>query len=233
MNAPIEHIYADRQALTLGMVDAIEATLLAAIASRGAACIALSGGTTPIEVYKALSQRDLPWSQVQLTLTDERWVEVSDPASNEAMIRATLLQGPAAQARLTGFKTPAATPELAEAQVDAALATLAQPFDLVLLGMGEDAHTASLFPGGAGLDAAMDLAGRLRVRAVQPAGGGVARLSLTLPCLVSARRIALLITGDAKWAVYKKACEPGPLLVAPVRGVLHQTPRPTEVFWAA
>ena len=233
MTEPVEHVYTDRQALTLAMVDAIEATLLAAIATRGTACIALSGGTTPIEVYKALSQRDLPWSQVQLTLTDERWVDVSDPASSEAMIRATLLQGPAAQARLTGFKTPAATPEIAEAQVDAALATLAQPFDLVLLGMGDDAHTASLFPGGAGLDAAMDLAGTLRVRAVQPAGGGVARLSLTLPSLVSARRIALLITGQTKWAVYKKACEPGPALEAPVRGILHNTPRPTEVFWAA
>ena len=233
MTAPIEHIYADRKALTLGMADAIEATLLAAIAARGKACIALSGGTTPIEVYKALSQRDLPWPQVQLTLTDERWVDITDPASNEAMIRATLLHGPAAQARLTGFKTPAATPNQAEAQIDAALATLAQPFDLVLLGMGEDAHTASLFPGGVGLETALDKNNPLRVQGVQPKGGGVARLSLTLSSLVSARRIALLMTGEAKWAVYKKACAPGPLNEMPVRGILLGTPRPTEVFWAA
>ena len=232
MRAPIEHVSPDRTALEAGLVKAIEATLLAAIAARGVACIALSGGTTPIGVYKALSQRDLPWSQVQLTLTDERWVDAKDPASNEAMLRANLLQGPAAKARFTGFKTPADTPNQAEVQIDAALATLAQPFDLVLLGMGEDAHTASLFPGGEGLEAAMDLNGTSKVRAVQPAGGGVARLSLSLPALVSARRIALLITGPKKWTVYQEACQVGPVLAAPIRGVMHQAPVPTEVFWA-
>lgn len=232
MRAPIEHVYPDRTALETALVEAIEATLLAAVAARGVACIALSGGSTPIGIYKALGQRDLPWSQVQLTLTDERWVDAKDPASNEAMIRATLLQGPAAKARFTGFKTPAVTPKQAEAQIDAALDTLSQPFDLVLLGMGEDAHTASLFPGGEGLEAAMDLDGTSKVRAVQPTGGGVARLSLSLPALLSARRIALLITGPNKWAVYQKACQVGPALAAPIRGVLHHALVPPEVFWA-
>lgn len=232
MRAPIEHVYPDRAALEAGLIEAIEATLLAAIAARGVACIALSGGTTPISVYRALSQRDLPWSQVQLTLTDERWVDAKDPASNEAMIRANLLQGPAAKARFTGFKTPADTPKQAEAQINAALATLAQPFDLVLLGMGEDAHTASLFPGGEGLEAAMDPHGTSKVCAVQPVGGGAARLSLSLPALLSARRIALLITGANKWAVYQKACQAGAIVEAPIRGVLHHAPELTEVFWA-
>ncbi len=232
MRAPIEHVYPDRTALEAGLVEAIEATLLAAVAARGVACIALSGGPTPIPIYKALSQRDLPWSQVQLTLTDERWVEAKNPASNEAMIRATLLQGPAAKARFTGFKTPADTPNQAEAQIDAALATLSQPFDLVLLGMGDDAHTAALFPGGEGLEAAMDLAGIAKVRAIQPTGGQVACLSLSLPALLSARRIALLITGPNKWAVYQRACQAGPALEAPIRGVLHQALVPPELFWA-
>lgn len=232
MRAPIEHVYRDRAALEAALVESIEATLLAAIAARGVACIALSGGSTPIPIYKALSQRDLPWSQVQLTLTDERWVDAKDPASNEAMIRANLLQGPAAKARFTGFKTPADTPNQAEVQIDAALSTLSQPFDLVLLGMGDDAHTASLFPGGEGLEAAMDLSGTAKVRAVQPTGDGLARLSLSLPALLAARRISLFITGPNKWAVYQKACQPGPVLEAPIRGVLHHAAVPTEVFWA-
>jgi 6-phosphogluconolactonase len=232
MRAPIEHVYPDRATLEAALVGAIEAALLAAIAARGVACIALSGGSSPISVYKALSQRDLPWSQVQLTLTDERWVDAKDPASNEAMIRATLLQGPAAKARFTGFKTPTDTPRQAEAQIDAALATLAQPFDLVLLGLGEDGHTASLFPGSEGLETAMDPLGKASVRAVQPSGGGVARLSLSLPALLSARRIALLITGASEWAVYQKACEAGPVREAPIRGILHLATVPTEVFWA-
>ena len=232
MRAPIEHVYPDRSTLEAALVGAIEATILAAIAARGVACIALSGGSSPISVYQALGQRDLPWSQVQLTLTDERWVDAKDPASNEAMIRASLLQGPAAKARFTGFITPAVTPKQAEAQIDAALATLAQPFDLVLLGMGEDGHTASLFPGSEGLEAALDPSGTARVRAVQPSLGGVARLSLSPPVLLSARRIALLITGPNKWAVYQKACQAGPVREAPIRGILQLATVPTEVFWA-
>ncbi len=231
MPAPIEHLYPDQAALEAGLVEAIEATLLAAVAARGVACMALSGGSSPVSVYKALSKRNLPWSQVQLTLTDERWVDAKDPASNEAMIRANLLQGSAAKARFTGFKTPADTPKQAEAQIHAALSTLSQPFDLVLLGMGEDGHTASLFPGGEGLESALDQGGLSKVRAVQPAGDAVARLSLSLPSLLSARRIALLITGPKKWAVYQKACEAGPMVEAPIRGVLHCAPVPTEVFW--
>ena len=148
------------------------------------------------------------------------------------MVRRTLLKGPGALARFTSLKCNTQTPEAAEGQIDGALRALAQPFDLVLLGMGDDAHTASLFPGGAGLEAAMDLTGPLKARAVRPAIDGPARLSLSLPALLQSRQMILLLRGTSKWAVYQDALGDGPVLEAPVRGILHQNQVPVAVYWA-
>jgi len=230
-NRIVERRFTDMAALQSAAVEAIRSAILAGVAARGTASLALSGGTTPIPIYEALSHLDLPWSQVQLTLTDERWVPVDDPASNEAMVRRTLLKGPAALARFTSLKCNTQTPEAAEGQIDGALRALAQPFDLVLLGMGDDAHTASLFPGGAGLEAAMDLTGPLKARAVRPAIDGPARLSLSLPALLQSRQMILLLRGTSKWAVYQDALGDGPVLEAPVRGILHQNQVPVTVYW--
>jgi 6-phosphogluconolactonase len=230
-NRIVERRFTDMAALQSAAVEAIRSAILAGVAARGTASLALSGGTTPIPIYEALSHLDLPWSQVQLTLTDERWVPVDDPASNDAMVRRTLLKGPAALARFTSLKCNTQTPEAAEGQIDGALRALAQPFDLVLLGMGDDAHTASLFPGGAGLEAAMDLTGPLKARAVRPAIDGPARLSLSLPALLQSRQMILLLRGTSKWAVYQDALGDGPVLEAPVRGILHQNQVPVTVYW--
>jgi 6-phosphogluconolactonase len=230
-NRIVEHRFTDMAALQSAAVEAIRSAILAGVAARGTASLALSGGTTPIPIYEALSHLDLPWSQVQLTLTDERWVPVDDPASNEAMVRRTLLKGPAALARFTSLKCNTETPEAAEVQMDGALRTLAQPFDLVLLGMGDDAHTASLFPGGVGLKAAMDMTGSLKARAVHPTIAGPARLTLSLPALLQSRQMILLLKGASKWAVYQDALNDGPVLEAPVRGILHQNQVPVTVYW--
>lgn len=231
-NRIAEHRFATMDALQSAAVQAIKSAIVAGVAARGTASLALSGGTTPVPIYEALSHLDLPWSHVQLTLTDERWVPVDDPASNEAMVRRTLLRGPAAAARFTGLKCNTETPEAAEIQMDGALRTVAQPFDLVLLGMGDDAHTASLFPSGIGLEAAMDMTGPLKARAVRPAMDGPARLSLSLPALLQSRQMILLLKGASKWAVYQDALKDGPVLEAPVRGILHQDQVPVAVYWA-
>lgn len=227
-----ERRFANMAALQSVAVETIQSAIIAAVAARGTASLALSGGTTPAPIYEALGRLDLPWSKVQLTLTDERWVPVDDLASNEAMVRRTLLQGPASAARFVGLKCNTKTPEAAEIQIDGALRALTQPFDLVLLGMGDDAHTASLFPGAIGLEAAMDLGGPLKARAMHPAIDGPARLTLSLPALLQSRQIVLLLKGASKWATYQDGLVNGPVLEAPVRGILHQNQVPVAVYWA-
>ncbi|WP_404326271.1 6-phosphogluconolactonase [Aerophototrophica crusticola] len=173
----------------------------------------------------------LPWDRTVLTLADERWVEPDDPASNEGLVRRTLAPALAQGARFVGLKSRGAVPVDGLAETELRLASVPRPFDLVLLGMGDDGHTASLFPGGEGLADALAGQGRLAASVV-PAIPGPPRVTLTLPALLQAREIALLITGPSKRAVYDAALRPGPVEEFPVRGVLHQAAAPVTTWWA-
>lgn len=183
--------FASREALFEAAAGALSAALTAAIAAKGSASLALAGGSTPAPVYRLLSQADLDWAKVTVTLTDERKVAPDHPDSNERMLRQTLL---------TGAAGAAAFVPLAE-QAAAALA----PFDGVLLGMGEDGHFASLFPGNRALAAGLcGDALTIDVPAGEPAPPQP-RSSLTLKALTGAASTILLVTGAAKRAVLEKA----------------------------
>jgi 6-phosphogluconolactonase len=165
--------------------------------------------------------------------TDARWLAETDEGSNERLIRATLLQGPAAAARLLPLYGPEPTPAAALPRLRRMIE--AQPAPAVaLLGMGEDGHTASLFPGAAGLLAALDPAGSALLAAITAPGAAASaeRLTLTVPMLLRARAIRILIFGAAKRAVFDRALEPGPVESLPVRALLHQDKTPVEVVWA-
>ena len=158
--------------------------------------IALAGGTTPALAYERLGQEHLPWERVDVLLGDERWVPPTDPASNARMMAATLLaQEPARLARFHGVPTELATPE-ASAQAYEAMVRQLCPgdppvFDLVLLGLGDDGHTASLFPG--------TPATQVRDKAVTiGAGKGMERITLTAPVLSAARQVVFLVSGEGK-----------------------------------
>lgn len=196
--------------------------LSGALQTHGRAGLVATGGRSPGPVFDRLRQAPgVDWNRVIVTLSDERCVPETDPASNARGVRERLLTGAAAKAHLLPL-WPEPDP--------AALAAI-MPFDAVMLGMGEDGHVASLIPGDPGLAAAMDL-GSERLTVSVPAGLGnppYARITLTLSALLQARAIFLLIAGDAKREVLVNALAGADL---PVRALVSQTRVPVRVLWS-
>lgn len=228
MTAPLR-VFPDAASLAETLADEAAALLNEAIAARGFATMALPGGRTPSPFLTALGRRAVPWSAVTVTLVDDRWLPPDNPDSNAAALRATLLAA-APAIRFVPLFNGAPTPEAGEGACADALRALAAPFDLVVTGMGEDGHVASLFPDSPGLAAALDGPGPCR--ALRSPSAPHPRISLTMPRLLDARRIVVLITGAAKRAVLERAREDGPAAALPVRALLRQTATPTAVFWA-
>ncbi len=228
---PTEHLFQTSGEAAADIAARMAAVLTQAIAERGVAAIAVSGGRSPRPVFEALAKADLDWGKVVVTLVDERWVAPDEADSNEKLVRDTLLQGQAAQARFVPMKTDAADAYAGRAEVEATFATLPWPLDIVMLGMGEDGHTASLFPQAAEL--AEGLSSKARTIAVTPPAAPHQRLSLTASAILSARHIFLQISGNAKTAVYSNALEEGPVEQLPIRLALHQDATPVEVWISA
>jgi 6-phosphogluconolactonase len=229
---PNEFKFADSAALAASLADSIAANLRIALVEHGRASLVVSGGRTPAPFQMALSGHELDWSKVWVTLADERWVDADHADSNEALVRRHLLRDRAVHARLVGLKNAAATPFQGEAECESSLLALPRPFDVVVLGMGDDGHTASLFPQAPQLAKALDMdSGRLCI-GVDPVTAPYARMSLTLPALLASRRIAILFHGAAKYDVYRRALQAGPVEALPIRSVLHQHKVPVDVYWS-
>jgi len=216
------------------LADEIVARLMDGAARRGGASLVVSGGTTPGELFDVLAGRDAPWSNVDVTLSDERWVDPASEASNEHLARTRLLVERAAAATLVRLKTKDMHARDAEARINAAIAAMERPFDIVLLGMGNDGHTASLVPGADGLEHALDRSDPALVRAITPPmrTNMGERMTLTLRAILDTHWIALLLRGDAKMETYKRAIAGTDVPPMPVRAVLNQTDVAVTVFWA-
>ncbi len=209
--------------------------LRAAVDQRGQALLAVSGGKSPVPLFQQLSQQALPWARVTVLLVDERCVPPDHPDSNSALVRQHLLQGQAAAARwlpffdtLPHFNADTDLPSLT-ATANQRLQTLPWPLDVAVLGMGEDGHTASLFPHAPGLEVALTSIDP--VAWTRPTTAPHARLTLTLPTLLAAHCLVLPLQGQTKQAVFQRAGV-APTAELPISLVIHHTPSPVHVWTA-
>lgn len=220
--------YPDRAVLATDLAELVADQLAEAIEARGKASLAVPGGTTPGPFLQVLSEQDIAWDKVSVMLTDERFVPEDSARSNTRLLRETLLQGRAAAAKLVPMVAAGNTPEdVLEDLMVGLNPTL--PLDVVVLGMGTDMHTASLFPEADKLAEALsdDAPTLLPMRAE---GAGEPRITLTAPVLWGARYVHLLITGPAKLAALQEALLEGPESQAPVRVILSRDD--TEIHYA-
>jgi 6-phosphogluconolactonase len=224
--------FGNAHALESEVASDIAARLTQAISARGQAGLLVSGGHSPAGLFAQLRTQRLDWSRVSIALVDERWVEPTDPASNERFVREALMQDGVAAARFFGLKNPAPSPELGAAAAWNTLAHIPRPVDVTVLGMGDDGHMASLFPGSPNLRSALDLEAAEGCIGMWSPSAPHARLSLNLRALLDSRRILIFILGEAKLRTYAAARGPGPVEEMPVRAVLRQQRVPVEVVWA-
>jgi 6-phosphogluconolactonase len=207
---------------------AVAAVLRTAIAARGEATLVVSGGRSPIAFFEALSEQTLEWPRVWVSLADERWVPVEHADSNAGLVRRHLLRGAAAQARFIGLYRSAESLEEAASLADRSLAELPLPIDALVLGMGEDGHTASLFAHSPQLALALRHDCPYRCLPMQAPSAPQQRLSMTVPLLATARWSFLPLQGSAKLETLQQAIAGEDALQMPIRALLHS---PLQIYW--
>jgi 6-phosphogluconolactonase len=192
--------------------------------------LVVSGGRTPLALFKQLSETELEWDKVDITLADERWVDESDEASNTSLVKQNLIQNKAAAARFVELKSDADDANDGVVTAQNNIADMAQPFDALILGMGEDGHTASLFPCSEQVLEGLDMNSGKTCIAVQPTTAPHQRISLTLPALLNSRHIFLHLTGEKKKQVLLDAIENATEAQKPITAVVNRAP--VTLMWA-
>jgi len=225
--------FSQRSSLVTALSSQIGQLLEKGIRRSGQASLAVSGGSTPVELFESLSELEIPWKKVRITLVDERWVDPAHLDSNERLVRNHLLKNRAAEALFVGMTNEAPSARLgAEAYSLELKKTIPLPFDVLVLGMGNDGHTASLFPGSAQLEAATAMDSGQLCMACTPPHADHERLTLTLPTILNSRQVILHIHGEKKEKVLQDALKEGPAREMPIRFILRQQHSPLTVFWA-
>ncbi len=212
-----ERLFESRGSLSSALATDVANALQHHVRAKGRACLAVSGGSTPKLFFETLSRFDIPWSKITVTLVDERQVPETNPRSNAKLVRENLLQNSAAGAEFVPlFENPDAEN----------VGTL----DVVVLGMGNDGHTASFFPGGNNLSEALNPNIGKRIVEISAPAADEPRLTFTLPALLDASLLCLHIEGQEKRDVLNKALAEGPVEAMPVRAVLRSK-KPLTLYW--
>lgn len=226
------HAFESGETLAAAMADRVAAALTEGIEARGRASIAVSGGSTPGRFFDTLSTRRLDWDKVDVTLVDERFVPRDNPRSNHQLVADRLLRNEAAAAHFLPLYHAAANADEAARLASAHAGALAAPFDVVVLGMGGDGHTASFFPGGNHLAEALDLATERPILTMEAEGAGEPRLTFSFRRLHDARLLILHIEGQGKRDVLLKAEAGGDEGEMPIRAVLFRAATEPDIYWA-
>lgn len=224
------HAWDDSTTLARELADQVASRLRQSIEARGSALMVVSGGRTPVAFFQALSGLALHWEQVTVLPSDERWVPADSDQRNSRLIRQHLLQGVASCARLIDLvEAGDQSPEQSADQASGRLYRLDWPADVVVLGMGEDGHTASLFPDAPEL--AMALADDAApVLVTTPPSQSTVRLTLSARVMSGAAMTVLLLQGEAKRAALEEAVSVSPAIEQmPVRYFFRQ---PLQVAWS-
>ena len=220
-----EHSFADADSQAKALAEAVAECLKQAIEARGQALLLVSGGRSPVAFFELLSQAELSWCKVQIGLVDERWVPVDDPNSNQGLVERHLLKNNAQAAHFVGLYQSADTPDASAQLADEMLHGWPWPADVVVLGMGEDGHTASLFPDTPNLVQALQPTGQRACLATQAPSEPVDRLTLTLPRLISACHQFLQIQGETKRRMLVRAS------LGEILPIAHFLSAPLQVYW--
>lgn len=230
--SPREFCFAGQDPWCDALVARFDGVVREAIATRGEASLLVSGGNTPQPLFERLATADWDWSRVHVTLADERWVPADHPHSNERLVRSTLLADPKTSgARFTGLYTGDALPGAAGPALEARLAEVPRPFDLVLLGMGADGHTASLFPGQP--ETVRAFSEHCEWVANEAPDAPRERISLGPATLLDTRLLVFLLRGAEKWDVYRMALQDKNVATLPAGFFLRAADVPVEVYWSS
>ncbi len=222
------HEFSNNSKLVEILSQNIAKNLQDAIDKNSKASLVVSGGSTPKPLFKALQKIDIDWSKVTISLCDERWVNPSHEDSNEKFVKTYLMQDKAKNAKFVGMYIDGL--EVIEAQEKCSKNI--KKIDVLILGMGGDAHTASLFPNNPRLKEGFDLNNPNKCIAIKPQNAPHERMSLTLGAILSAKNLYLHFEGESKLSVYKEALSGKDIYNMPIRSILHQKIKDLEVYYA-
>ena len=219
--------FEDSEALDNTLAEFVAQRLSEGVEARGSATLVVSGGSTPLGFFRCLAAITLPWSNIQITLADERWVPVDHPDSNEGQLRRIFPAS--ALISMLSLRGEGDTPEQQVAYLNQRLQGSA-PFDLVILGMGNAAHTASLFPAAPQWQAGLDTTATAACLLVDPPTARHQRISMSLARLLNAEQIIVHVTGEEKAHMLQTAWASNAPEQYPIAAILRQQGTPVTVF---
>jgi len=224
--------FPSRTQLDHALADEVADIINKAVSLNGKASIAVSGGSTPKGFFEALSVKDLPWKKVTVTLADERWVNIDDAASNTRLVHENLLLNKASVAKFFHLKQGVNLSEETLQDLNLAAKSSFLPLDVLILGMGEDGHTASLFPCSDQIADALSTANTNVLMKVVPKTAPHERITFSFASLITSKNTFLHLCGESKKQILEKALSDSDIFEMPIRAFLQHPTLNTQVYWA-